>query len=83
MDGVLIRDAVPQDAGALLEIYRWYVERTAITYEYDVPTEAEFRQRIENTLQRYPYLVAERDGRILGYAYAGAFHPRAAYAWCA
>ena len=83
MDGVLIRDAVPQDAGALLEIYRWYVERTAITYEYDVPTEAEFRQRIESTLLRYPYLVAERDGRILGYAYAGAFHPRAAYAWCA
>lgn len=78
-----IRDARPSDAEALLEVYRWYVEHTAITYEYDVPTEEEFRRRIEATLQCWPYIIAEEDGQVLGYAYAGAFHPRAAYAWCA
>lgn len=83
MQDVVIREAFPDDASALLSIYRWYVENTAITYEYDVPTEEEFRQRIRNTIARYPYLIAEQNGEILGYAYAGAFHPRAAYAWCA
>lgn len=39
--------------------------------------------RIEWVLEKFPYLVAENDGEIVGYAYAGAFHPRAAYQWCA
>lgn len=76
---VVLRVAEPADAAALLEIYGPYVRDTAITFEYDVPTEAEFAARIAHTLQRYPYLVAERDGTALGYAYTGAFHPRAAY----
>jgi hypothetical protein len=59
------------------------VLNTAITFEYDVPTLEEFRSRIENTLKKYPYLVAERNGEIIGYAYAGAFHPRAAFGWSA
>lgn len=83
MTGISLRTATVEDAAALLEIYRPYVLETAITFEYEVPTAAEFRQRIGATLERYPYLVAERDGNILGYAYAGAFHPRAAYSWCA
>ena len=82
-DGIVIREATAEDAAALLSVYRPYVEQTAITYEYEVPTVEEFRQRILHTLQRYPYLIAERNGEALGYAYAGAFHPRAAYAWCA
>ena len=83
MEQITIRTAAPGDAAALLEIYAWYVERTAVTFEYEVPTAAEFRARIEKTLEKYPYLVAERDGAVLGYAYAGPFHPRAAYGWCA
>lgn len=73
------RLASENDAAALLSIYTPYVEKTAITFEYDVPSLEEFQSRIRNTLLRYPYLVAEKEGKILGYAYAGAFHPRAAY----
>ena len=75
---ITIRTAVPEDAAALLAIYAPYVEHTAITFEYDVPSLEEFRGRIVNTLERYPYLVAVRAGEIVGYAYAG---PRAAYDW--
>ncbi|MBE5770879.1 MAG: N-acetyltransferase [Clostridia bacterium] len=78
---MIIRPARPLDAPALLAIYAPYVEKTAITFEYDVPSLWEFTERIENTLKKYPYLVAEENGQILGYAYAGAFKPRAAYQW--
>ena len=70
------------DAKELLEIYAPYVQNTAITFEYDVPLVEEFRERIIHTLQKYPYLVAEENGEILGYAYAGVFKGRAAYDWC-
>lgn len=76
-----IRIATLEDASTLLAIYAPYVENTAITFEYEVPTVEEFQSRIENTLSRYPYLVAEKDGEILGYAYASAFKARAAYSW--
>lgn len=76
-----IRVATPQDAGALLAIYAPYVTDTAITFEYEVPFITEFRERIRHTLERYPYLVMEQDGEILGYAYAGPFKERAAYDW--
>lgn len=78
---VLIRTAQVADAERLLEIYAPYVEHTAISFEYEVPTVEEFRGRIKRTLEKYPYLVAEQEGRILGYAYVGAFVGRAAYDW--
>ena len=53
-----LRLATPRDAEALLEIYAPYVKQTAISFEYDVPSAAEFAERIEQTLQRYPYLLA-------------------------
>ena len=80
---MMIRAAAPADASALLAIYAPYVKKTAITFEYDVPTEEEFRGRISRTLQRYPYLAAEQNGEILGYAYTGPFGERAAYNWAA
>lgn len=76
-----IRKASVIDAPALLAIYRPYVLNTAITFEYTVPTTAEFEERIRNTLKKYPYIVAERTGTIAGYAYAGPFHDRPAYDW--
>lgn len=76
-----IRIATMHDAEELLAIYAPYVEDTVITFEYEVPTVEDFRNRISNTLSRYPYLVAERDGKILGYTYASAFKSRAAYSW--
>lgn len=78
-----IRAATPDDAGELLAIYTPYVTNTAISFECEAPGLSEFQKRIENTLKRYPYLLAERDGEILGYAYTGPFVGRAAYAWAA
>lgn len=80
-EDLTIRPAAPEDAAALLAVYAPYVERTAITFEYDVPTLADFTGRIARTLARYPYLAAERGGEIVGYAYAGPFKERAAYDW--
>jgi len=83
MDDIIIRTAVPEDAEGILDVYAPYVKNTAITFEYDVPTVNEFRTRIENTLKKYPYLVAEKEGKIIGYAYTGSFVGRAAYDWSA
>lgn len=80
---VIIRTACPEDARALLDIYAPYVERTAISFEYDVPTVDEFRERVERILQKYPYLVAQKGSELLGYAYTHAFVGRAAYDHCA
>ena len=77
--GIRIREAAVDDAARLLEIYAFYVEKTAITFEYDVPSLEEFRGRIAHIKERYPYLVIERNGVIEGYAYAGVFKDRAAY----
>lgn len=79
---VTIRTAKPEDAKALVEIYAPYVIDTAITFEYEVPSVEEFRNRIIKTLEKYPYFVAEKDGKILGYAYAGVFKARRAYDHC-
>ncbi|WP_434311709.1 GNAT family N-acetyltransferase [Hominifimenecus sp. rT4P-3] len=77
----MIRIATEQDAEQLREIYAYYVKNTAITFEYEVPSVDEFRTRICKTLERYPYLVAERENIPVGYAYAGAFKERKAYDW--
>lgn len=76
-----IRVAAPEDAPALLEIYAPYVKDTSVTFEYEVPTWEEFAGRIRNTLENYPYLAAEEDGMIQGYAYASRFKSRPAYDW--
>ena len=83
LNDVTLRVATVDDASALLDIYAPYVTDTAITFEYDVPTLNDFRGRIEHTLDKYPYLVAQKNGQFVGYAYASAFHPRAAYGWSA
>lgn len=80
-DSIIIRTATAADAQALLNIYSPYVKNTAITFEYEVPSTEEFISRIEHTLQKYPYLVAEENGKLLGYAYASPFHDRPAYDW--
>ena len=76
-----IRHATPSDAEALRAIYAPYVEQTAITFEYDVPTVEEFAARISGTLEEFPYLVVEDGGRVLGYAYAGRLKARRAFDW--
>ena len=74
-----IRLATVEDAEAMLDVYRPYVERTAVSFELDPPDVAEFENRIAHTLERYPWLVLECGGVIVGYAYAGPLKSRAAY----
>ena len=114
MGELTFRVARPEDAAALLAIYAPYVEETAITFEYEVPSVEAFRARIAHTLETYPYIVAVEgqpanagagrvDGasfsstpasgadaaagahrtseHIIGYAYVGRLHARAAYDW--
>lgn len=78
---MIIRLVTEEDAQELLNIYEPYVLHTAITFEYEVPSLEDFRSRINHTLASYPYLAAERDGHICGYAYASSFKGRAAYDW--
>lgn len=83
MSNITIRSATPDDAAAIWNIYRYYVEHTAISFEITMPTQEQIRQRIEKVLSGFPYLVAELNGQIIGYAYAGHFIPREAYYHCA
>lgn len=76
-----IRVATRADASALVAIYAPYVKETTITFDYDVPSEEDFAQKIAETVTTYPYLVAEEHGHIVGYAYAHAYKERAAYNW--
>ena len=78
---ISLRFATVADAPALLEIYRPYVKNTTISFETEVPSLAEFEGRIREYAEFYPYLLAEEEGTILGYAYAHAFHERSAYRW--
>ena len=78
---ITIRPATVQDTPALLAIYAPYITDTAVSFEYDVPSVEEFAERIRSTLEKYPYLVAESDGRIVGYCYVGIMHGRQAYDW--
>ena len=82
-ESITLRNAVIADAAALARIYEPYVRETAVTFELEPPTAEEFAQRMEAILERYPYLVAEIEGEIVGYAYAGPFKGRAAYDWSA
>ncbi|MEA5026600.1 MAG: N-acetyltransferase family protein [Erysipelotrichaceae bacterium] len=81
MDQVSIRFAQETDLAVLLEIYQPYVEETAISFEFAVPTLSEFKKRYVSVSAVFPYLVAEYNGKLVGYAYASAFKQRQAYSW--
>ena len=76
-----IRLAAPVDAAAMLAIYAPIVRETIISFELDPPTTLEMRGRIESGWPRWPWLVCERAGELLGYAYASQHRTRAAYQW--
>ena len=75
---MLFRPAEEKDALRLCEIYAPYVEKTAITFADTPLTEADFLHKIHAP---YPILVCEREGRVLGYAYAACFREKEAYRW--
>jgi phosphinothricin acetyltransferase len=73
-----VRDATANDAAACAAIYAPYVTHSVISFELDPPDAAEMARRIAGSLA---WLVLEDEGRVVGYAYAGPFAPRAAYRW--
>lgn len=81
MDEILFRNATLEDAKRILEIYKYYVEKTVITFEWKVPTLEEFKERMSHTMEKYPYIVAIQNKKIIGYAYVGSFVGRKAYDW--
>ena len=76
-----IRPAKHTDTPALLDIYAPYVLNSSITFEYTVPTVSEFSERVQLIQAQFPFLVADIDGRVLGYAYASRHRDRMAYQW--
>jgi phosphinothricin acetyltransferase len=80
-DAPTIRSAVEADAAALLAIYRPFVESTAVSFETVVPTVEEFATRIAKALTGWQWLVAEQDGRCIGYTYGSSHRQRHAYRW--
>ena len=77
----MIRLATLDDAAAVAAIYHPYVESTVISFEVVPPTEDDMRTRMRGILARFPWLVAEDQGRVVGFAYASAHSERAAYQW--
>ncbi len=80
---MIVRPVTLEDAAAIAAIYAPYVTDTVITFELDPPDAAEFRRRIEHITATHPWLVAERDGAVVGYAYGSTYRTRAAYRWVA
>ena len=83
INSVNFRPALESDAAAIREIYAPYVEESAISFEEKVPSVYEMAARIRARQGKFPFIVAERAGTIVGFAYASAFHERSAYRYCA
>lgn len=78
---IKIERVTTADAAELLSIYEPYVQNTAISFEYEVPSLSEFQDRIKTISAILPYIKATQNGEILGYAYADFFKSRKAYDW--
>ncbi|OIQ31520.1 MAG: phosphinothricin acetyltransferase [Crocinitomix sp. MedPE-SWsnd] len=76
----MIRPASPNDADQIVKIYNYYIKTSTVTFETELLSAKDFADRIATILEKYPYLVYEEDGQIIGYAYAGIFRTRIAYA---
>jgi phosphinothricin acetyltransferase len=80
MSSIIIRAAAAADLDRITEIYADAVTHGTASYELEPPSRAEMATRFDSLLAAgFPYLIAEKDGAVLGYAYAGAFRPRPAY----
>jgi phosphinothricin acetyltransferase len=74
-----IRPFKVNDCEAILNIYSYYVEHTAVSFEYEVPKLSEFKNRLISISKNFPFLVCESDNELIGYAYANRFRERKAY----
>jgi L-amino acid N-acyltransferase YncA len=83
LPALLIRPSEPRDVAAIAAIYDWNVRHGTGTFELDAPDLPETARRRDDVLAKgLPWLVAERQGHVLGYAYANHFRPRRAYRFC-
>lgn len=78
-NNMILRSVNPNDSESILKIYAPYIKYTAITCECNIPSIKEFTQRIIDISNSYPYIVAEMNGEIVGYAYANSFNSRYAF----
>ena len=81
MSNYKFRKAELKDAESILKVYEYYVKKTAITFEWNLPSIDEFKERMKKTFKKYPYIVVEENNEIIGYAYTGPFVGREAYDW--
>lgn len=80
MTKTAIRDAVSSDAGQIVDIYNHYIAHTIVTFEEAVIGETEMASRLSDTRSKgLPFLVAEHESQVVGYAYASAWKGRCAY----
>jgi len=77
----MIRLATPTDAVSMLAIYAPYIRNTSITFEIGVPPVAGFAHRIRSYQENWPWIVYEKNGQVVGYAYASRYRERIAYQW--
>ncbi len=75
----MIRNAKPEDAQAICDIYNYYVLNTIVTFEEDIVLAEDMAERITKVLEKYSWLVYEHEGEIVGYAYAGEWKSRCSY----
>jgi phosphinothricin acetyltransferase len=76
-----LRFATLDDAAAIQAIYAPFCEQSAVSFEFVAPTVEEIRDRIAKILMRFPWLVCESAGEVVGYVYASPNRERAAYQW--
>ena len=77
---IMIRNVKPEDATAIADIYNHYTKNTIITFEEEEISESDMAERVKNVISDHlPWIVAESDGEILGYAYAAKWKSRSAY----
>ena len=74
-----VREVKKEDIPRLAEIYNYYVLNTCVSFEEEAVTAEEFSKRVRRIKKSYPYLVAEENGVVIGYAYLDLFNPRTAY----
>ncbi|MDR0731153.1 MAG: GNAT family N-acetyltransferase [Treponema sp.] len=79
----MLRPACPEDASGIAEIYNYYIKHTAVTFEEEPLSTEMMADRIREVIVRYPWFVWEEGGELAGYAYAHAWHQRAAYRFAA
>lgn len=80
-NNIKIRLAEESDCQEMLDIYAPFVKETTVSFEYEIPSYDEFKNRIIDVQKKYPWIVCVVDDAIAGYAYASPFNKRSAYEW--